>query len=604
MALVRSNFRYGDGYNNDVPRLLVPAALALAAALSAQPALFPLKDIRAGMHGTGRTVFSGGRIEEFQVEILGVLDNMGPKESIILARLSGGPLEQTGVMQGMSGSPVYLDGKLAGAVALGFAYSKEPIAGIRPIEDMIRPASTRAAAAARRTPIALADSDFTRGIPKPEPAAATGAQMADIATPLSFGGFTRATLEAFAPQLRALGLEPRQGVSSGGKLDSAMGNPANLKPGAMISVELLAGDYNVGADGTLTYIDGNRVYAFGHRLLDLGVTSMPFALSDVIALVPNINTSFKLSAPREWMGAINLDGNTAVSGEIGKRAAMVPVSLTVSRGSTRIETYQMQMVDDPLLSPLLAQMAVFSTIDSTERSVGAATVRVTGEIQFQNGGMPVRIQNMFASDNGSAMQASISTAFPVAYVMQSGFDSLRLKSIDLRIEAFDQKKELAIDGISVERREVRAGDKVRLNVSLVGENGAETLRQVEYQVPIGAEPGILYFTVSDANAANLADFRQILGANPRSSAQVISTVNDLHPNNRAYVRVWRTDPAFQLEGADLPDPPPSAALILAGTQASFAGISQTRNSKIAGMAIDAGDVMITGSKTIQVEIKE
>src|ERR1039457_4960716 len=165
MAPLRSNFRYGAGYNNDVPRFLVPAALALAAALSAQPALFPLKDVRAGMHGTGRTVFSGGRIDEFQVEILGVLENMGPKESIILARLSGGPLEQTGVMQGMSGSPVYIDGKLVGAVALGFAYSKEPIAGIRPIEDMIRPAATRAAAAARRTPIALADSDFTRGIP-------------------------------------------------------------------------------------------------------------------------------------------------------------------------------------------------------------------------------------------------------------------------------------------------------------------------------------------------------------------------------------------------------------------------------------------------------
>jgi hypothetical protein len=123
-------------------------------------------------------------------------------------------------------------------------------------------------------------------------------------------------------------------------------------------------------------------------------------------------------------------------------------------------------------------------------------------------------------------------------------------------------------------------------------------------VPIGAEPGILYFTVSDANTANLTDFRQILGANPRSAAQLISAVNNLHPNNRAYVRVWRTDPAFQLEGADLPDPPPSAALILAGTQSSFAGISQTRNSKIAEMAIDAGDAMISGSKTIQVEIKE
>jgi len=586
-----------------VPRFLFPAVLALAALLPAQTALFPLKDVRAGMHGTGRTVFNGARIEEFQVEILGVLDNMGPKESIILARLSGGPLAETGVMQGMSGSPVYIDGKLLGAVALGFPYSKEPIAGIRPIEDMIRPAATRAAGG-RRSPVALADADFTHGFSRPEPAAISGAKMADIATPLSFGGFTRATLEAFAPQLRALGLEPRQGMSSSGQLDSALGNAADLKPGAMISVELLSGDYNVGADGTLTYIDGNHVYAFGHRFLDLGVTSMPFALSDVIALIPNFNSSFKLSAPRQWMGAMNLDGNTAVSGEIGKRAALVPVSLSVTRGSTPIETYRMQMVDDPLLSPLLTQMAVFSAIDATERTVGAATIRVTGEIQFQNGSAPVRLRNMISTDNGSAMQASITTAFPVAYVMQGGFDSLRLKSIDFHIEALDQKKELTIDGVSLSSREVRAGEKVRLNVSLLGENGAETVRQLEYQVPIGAEPGVLYFTVSDANTANLADFRQMLGATPRSAEQLVAGVNNMHPNNRAYVRVWRTDPAYQLEGVDLPDPPPSAALILAGSQASFAGISQTRNSKIAEMAIDAGDVMISGSKTIQVEIKE
>jgi hypothetical protein len=179
-----------------------------------------------------------------------------------------------------------------------------------------------------------------------------------------------------------------------------------------------------------------------------------------------------------------------------------------------------------------------------------------------------------------------------------------LKSIDFHIEALDQKKELTIDGVSLSSREVRAGEKVRLNVSLLGENGAETVRQLEYQVPIGAEPGVLYFTVSDANTANLADFRQMLGATPRSAEQLVAGVNNMHPNNRAYVRVWRTDPAYQLEGVDLPDPPPSAALILAGSQASFAGISQTRNSKIAEMAIDAGDVMISGSKTIQVEIKE
>jgi hypothetical protein len=188
--------------------------------------------------------------------------------------------------------------------------------------------------------------------------------------------------------------------------------------------------------------------------------------------------------------------------------------------------------------------------------------------------------------------------------MQSGFASLKLKRVSLRIDAYDAKKQLTIDAITASHREVKPGEKVELNVLLTGENGAETVRKVEYAVPIGAEPGPLYFTVADAGTANLADFRQVLTASPRSPGQVITTVNDLHPNTRAYVRVWRIDPAFQVEGADLPSPPASVALILEGAQSSQAGITQVRNSKIAEMEIDGGDVVISGVKTIQVEVKQ
>ncbi len=195
----------------------------------------------------------------------------------------------------------------------------------------------------------------------------------------------------------------------------------------------------MGADGTVTYIDGNRIYAFGHRFLDVGATSLPFARSEVIALVPNLNTSFKLSAPR-------MDGRHR-SGprhrHFGRtrqtRRHWLPVSISVSRGATPVESYRMQMVNDPLLSPLLLQMAVFSAIDATERTVGAATLRITGEVDFQNAPAPVRIDNMFTADNGSAMHGSPSAAIPVAYVMQSGFDSLRLKKAAIHIEAFDQR---------------------------------------------------------------------------------------------------------------------------------------------------------------------
>ena len=538
------------------------------------------------------------------MEILGVLDNIGPKQSLILARLSGGPLEHTGVMQGMSGSPVYIDGKLAGAVAMAFPFSKDPIAGIRPIQDMLGVASASAAPPTQRSSLSLTDRDLTRLLPRPELALAGESRLVDIATPVSFGGFTTATLNYFAPQLRALGLEPRQGVTGGGRIAPRMGNPADLQPGSMISVQLMAGDLSVGADGTVTHIDGNRVFAFGHRFLAIGSTALPFARADVVTLLPNLNTSFKLSAAREWMGTILQDRNTAVAGELETSPDLVPVSVRLSRGGKRLEEYRIQMVNDRLLSPLLVQMAVYSAIDATERTVGASSFRVSGEIDFQNAPAPVRLDNMYAADNGSAIQVSLSAAIPLAYVLQSNFASLRLKSFALDIESFDEKKQLQIDQVSAARREVRPGETVDLSIVLSGENGAETTRSVKWAVPIGLEPGPLYFTVADGNVTNLTEFRQIIGATPRSPRQLITTVNNLRANTKAYVRVWRTEPAFQLEGEDFPDPPPSVSLIFSGSQSALAGISQTRNSKLGEIEVAAGDMVVSGSKTIQVEVKE
>ena len=242
--------------------------------------IMPLKDVHAGMTGVGKTVFSGDKIEDFKVEILGILANTGPKQSLILARLSGGPLEHTGVMQGMSGSPVYIDGKLAGAVALAFPQAKEAIAGIRPIEEMLRVAPD----VKSQPPATVARQRYVSG----------DLRLEEIATPVSFSCFTASALEQFAPRLRELGLDPRQGVSGGGNPPDRLGDPSKLEPGSMISVQLLSGDMSVSADGTVTAIDGNRVYAFGHRFLASGTTDLPFARAEVLALLPNLASSFKI----------------------------------------------------------------------------------------------------------------------------------------------------------------------------------------------------------------------------------------------------------------------------------------------------------------------
>lgn len=580
------------------------ASLFAAVSLSAQSGFFPLAEVRPGMEATGKTVFSGDRIEDFQVEILGVLENVGPRQSLVLARLSGGPLASTGVLQGMSGSPVYIGGRLLGAVAMAFAYSKEPVAAIRPIQDLIQ--AGEAAGRPLRARASLTDNDLTHALEEPGAIAAGGARLVDIATPVSFGGFTRTTVERFAPRLRALGLEPQQGISGGGRLKPAMGDPARLQPGSMISVQLMTGDMSVGADGTVTYIDGRRIYAFGHRFLSLGATEVPFARSEVLALLPNMQTSFKISSPVEWMGAILADRTTGVAGELGRRAGLIPLAITVaSHGAAgvRRQSYQMEMVNDSILSPVLVQMALTSAIEATERSLGEATLAVRGEIRFVDGAPPLRVNSAYAGDQGLPQSAALGPASTLAYALQSGFESLRLQGVTLEVDSYPDRRQAQIEQAWPSRRVVAPGETVELTVVLRRPSGEELTRKASYAVPVGAVAGPLYFTVADSSVTNTAEYRQFLAAPPRSPAQLLSFLNSLRENTKAYVRVWRADAGYEVQGRNLPAPPPSADQILARAQAGSAPAALMRNAKIGEIEIDAGGLVVNGSLTVQVDIK-
>lgn len=586
-------------------------APAMAHGAAGQLAIFPLKQVRAGMTGTGRTVFSGSRVEEFKVEILGVLDNVGPKQSLILARLSGGPLQHAGVMQGMSGSPVYLEGKLAGAVAMAFPFAKDPIAGIRPIEDMLSlsPGAHPPGRQPAERPFAGAitpwDTDVVRVAQTGRPSIrlAGDSRLVDIATPISFGGFTQRTIEEFSGQLRALGLEPRQAISGGGGSLPASGHAPPLEPGSMISVQLISGDYTVGADGTVTCIDGNAVYAFGHRFLALGDTELPFSRAEVITLLPNLSSSFKISVPREWRGTITQDRTTAVTGQLGRQAGMAPVTIQVRRGGVT-RRYRMEVVNDRYLAPFLMQMAVFSAIDATERSTGGSSLSIRSELQFDNNVAPVRMQNLYAGDTAVSQIAALSVAAPLSYALNAGFDSVKLKSASVDIESADEKKQVQIEQLWSSTATVRPGDGFDILTVLAGENGRQTTNRVRYQVPVGAPVGTLYVTAADASVTNLTEYRQMLTAQPKSPGTVIRFLNELRSNTNAYVRIWRAEPVYQVQGEDLPNPPPSLALILARAQGGLAGAAMPRNAKVAEIVIPAGDLAVTGSKTIQVEVKE
>jgi len=551
----------------------------------------PVSQIKAGMHGIGKTVFLGDKVEDFDVEILGVLENVGPRESLIIVKLSGGPLQHTGVMQGMSGSPVYIDGKLIGALAFAFPFAKDPIGAVRPIEEML-PVSNEIGPV-RRAAIPN-ERDLLAAISKPE---AINGQMLQIATPLSFGGFTSATIEHFSPQLKSLGLEPRQGAGMGGRVDDRMGSPSDLHPGSMISVELMTGDLAVGADGTVTHIDGNQVYAFGHRFMDLGPTGLPFTRSEVLALLPNVNTSFKISAPHELMGVISQDRNTAIAGTLGKRADLLPVEITMARAGRNFDTYHINMIHDRYLSPVLLQMAVFSAVDATERAAGESSISVKGEIEL-DGRPSVPLSAIYAGEANLPLQASLAGALPLAYLMQGAFSDVRIKKINLQLNSTDAHKQLQIEDVTTSRKDVRPGETIEISTRLVGENGFEVLKTVKYEVPIGASSGTLFFSVSDGSQTSLLDLRSTYGSVPRNSEQLIDALHNLRANDKAYLRVWRAEPSYVLSGEEIPDPPPSLAMILNSAVPTTA----VRNAKVAEYVIDGGGNVVTGSKTVQVEV--
>jgi len=382
-----------------------------------------------------------------------------------------------------------------------------------------------------------------------------------------------------------------------------MGDPARLQPGSMISVELMTGDMSVGADGTLTCIDGNKVYAFGHRFLAIGPTELPFTRSEVITLLANVNTSFKISAAKELMGVITQDRNTAVAGALGRQAAMLPLDISVTQefgGSKPVGEYHMQVVNDRFLSPYLMQMAVFSAIDATERATGANSILVHASIEFRNSQKPVEIRNIYAGEGSSAMAAAMNTAVPLSYLMQAGFDTLGIRRLSVKLESSNVKKDLSIGQVYLSKKEVKPGETVELMTLLDGQNGVELTNTVKYTIPQGAAPGLLYFTVADGGQTSIAELRQILTETPHSPEQLISNINRLHSSDKAYVRVWRAEPSYQVQGEEMPDPPPSLALVLGSTQ----NVTQNRNSKMAEIVIDAGNMMVTGSKTVQLEVKE
>ena len=577
---------------------------------------FPLSSVEPGMKGVGKTVFRGTQIEDFNVEILGVLEKIGPGQNLILAKLSGGKVDEYGVFAGMSGSPVYIDGKLLGAVAYAFSFATAPIAGITPISEMVdivkdHTATSFRLAADRKMNLANLFRPESLGLfrlgsvrSSVEPGSAFPAlerfgSLEPIATPLGLSGTAPAALSPFAGLLHSAGLTPVFGAGVGASDGT---DDAPLEAGSTVAVQLVRGDMDVSASGTVTYVNGDRVYAFGHPFLSVGDTDMPMTKAAVLGVIPNLMNSQKISATAAPVGSIRQDRATGIFGVKGVTAQLIPVNVNLKTGEGETRKFHYEVVTDSLLSPLLTAMTVENSITSSERSIGGQTLQVRCRIALK--GYPdVNFENSISNLTGSSGIAGITAAAPVDFILTSGFDNIHMESIDVDISAFESTREATLEKVWQDATEARPGDEVGITVFMRKTNGDVTSAKYPVKIPDGLKPGPLKILIGDGLTLSRVDAEtDDSDFVPRDLDQLVRAINNLKTNDRLYIRLFRDQPGAVVGGEGLPGLPPSI-LAQYSSKKTTGDVQPIKQVVFVEHELPATDAVVSGRKIIEINIK-
>ena len=603
--------------------MLVIAAMASDRNSNTKANFLSVDDVRPGMKGYGMTVFQGSKPERFEVEVLGVIRGVwGPKQNIIIARLSGPLAERTFVFQGMSGSPVYIDGKLVGAVAYAFPFSKEPIAGITPIQEMVdifeRADAEEPATTGRLSFNTLMSKATSTGLASrpaqmsalvgPQAASSAplvpyiGQTIVPIATPVTFAGIPQSVLDVFADEFKKVGLQPVAGLGSGSSAGPMVKFDENtLTGGSSVNVQLVRGDFSLDAAGTVTYRDGERIYAFGHPFLSSGKTSWPMSESSVVTVIPNMNNSFKLASGGNLVGSINQDRTTGIFGRLGDEPQMIPVHITVHTSRNKVQEYKLELVRDSFLTPLLMKITMYSAINATERQIGNQTIKVKGKISV-NGQPDISLDNSFSAPNGAALFAVNDAARPLMVLFNSGFDAVDVRGVEVDVTSTDARSTGALTRLWIDKTEVARGETVEIQAFARNDNGDEFVERIPLTIPADAPAGPLVIIVGDGASINQVERAQPSGDFvPKDLSQLVRAINKLKKNNRLYVKVLRAGTGAIVNNEEMPVLPPSVMATL-GSQRTSGGYTPLSIATLTEQELAPSQFIISGQQTITINV--
>jgi SpoIVB peptidase S55 len=569
-----------------------------------------VSEIHAGMRGVAYTVFQGTKPEAMGVEVLGVLKNAnGPKGDVIPVRLTGERVEYTGVVAGMSGSPVYFDGKLAGALAFRIGeFSKEPIAGVTPIREMLEisamdrslGSSTVNAKAAVRAPSKTSGPGLA-DLPSADGVSSHGYAnyLKPIEAPLVFNGFSQETMERFAPQFARVGIVPVLGVGS----VSDSKQPEPLEPGSAVSAILARGDMDIAATCTVTFMDAKHLLACGHPLLQFGMVDLPMTKAQVLATLPSPLNAFKIVNATEPVGAFVQDRHTGILGEFGKEPDMIPVTLNIHGGAAN-KQFHYEILNNANLSPLAMMVTVFNALHGVNEYGEDTTYRMNGRIGV-TGYPDVAIQNMFAPSDGgqpAAVMAALSLGERFSRIYDNPYNVPGIRGVQLDFDLVRERRWARLEGARTDVTEARPGEEITIETLLRPYRGEVILHQIPIHIPTSTSKGLLRILISDGETLDRIRHATPLLGRKLDLASTIALLNKQHVNNRVYVSLLEADPEALVADKVMPTLPLSIMNVMDGMRGTQEMVVQGESS-VNEAATGPLDYVVSGAQVLTITIR-